>query len=69
MRTVKANGDALSDIDWFESTGGCSNFGWIGDAYAIIDLSEATAARGFKVGDCLIIPNDTPQGAMEAIDE
>lgn len=59
--------DSLGDIDWFR-TGEKAAFGWIGGPYAIKDPKDCETSRQYEVLAHVVILNDVPDGAKEAID-
>ena len=67
MAEVKIGHDDLGDIDWFESVKG-DTFGWLGGPYSIKLPGDIETARDFKTLKHVVIPNDAPQGAKDAID-
>lgn len=72
LKTVKKSRDSLGDVMWWKlappSEGYC--FGWIGGVLAIQDPTQIEGDRDFAVhaGQYVTIPNDTVQGAKDAID-
>lgn len=67
MKNVKIGHDDLGDIDWFETTIG-GTFSWLGGPYAIKLPGDIETTRDFKILKHVVIPNDTPQGAKDTID-
>jgi len=71
LKTVKSGPDGIGAVDWFatETAAGKGHaFSWIGGQYALVLAAEAVASRQWEMGKYVSIPNDVPQGAMEAID-
>jgi hypothetical protein len=69
MRTIKLNRDAIGDIDWWKCDDGEKAFSWFGVLYRVMDPADSEAARGFQVyeSECVIIPNEVPPEAVEAV--
>lgn len=69
LKYLKRGRDSLGDINWFATTNGTNSaFSWIGGMQAIKDINEIETSRDYVVMGYVLIPNNVPQGAMEAID-
>ena len=68
LKIMKKSRDAIGDIQWFPSTEG-KVFGWLGGPLVIKKAADRETCRDTEVfaEDCTIIPNDTPQAAIDAI--
>lgn len=60
--------DDLGDVDWFRTSDGKASFGWLGGPYSIKDPNSCETSSSYKVLEHVVIPNDVPEGAKEAID-
>ena len=71
MEKVKRCSDDIGDIDWFKSDKGDAVFCWLGNFKAIFDCREIVGSRTYSVfrDQCIIVPNNPPAGAIEAIDK
>lgn len=68
LKSLPRGRDSLGDIDWFRTNDGRASFGWIGGPYAIKDPKQCEGSRQYEVLAHVVIPNDVPEGAKEAID-
>ena len=68
---IERGDDDLGDVDWWACDDGTKAFGWIGPRQRLLSPDHASVSRNHKVfrDDCTVIPNDSPQEAIEAIDE
>ena len=68
LRAVKRSGDAIGDVDWSRTKNGAA-FSWMGGVKHIASPG-AEGSRTFEVmpDECVIIPNDVPEGAKDFID-
>ncbi|MFA5489963.1 MAG: hypothetical protein WC284_12200 [Candidimonas sp.] len=69
LQTLKKGTGSLGDIDWFRAEDGDGVFGWIGAVRAIFDPKNCETSRDYRsdLGH-VVIPNDVPDQAKEAID-
>lgn len=71
MKTLKRGRDSLGAVDWFATStadGPAHAFSWIGGQYAIVNPEDTETSRQWEMGKYVTIPNDVPQGAIDAID-
>lgn len=66
---IKRCRDDIGDVDWFES-GDMKVFAWLGPTTRLVNPAEAEGSRTYKVyrDDCTIVPNNSPQEAIDAIE-
>jgi hypothetical protein len=70
LKTIPAGTDGIGEVMWFETESHGFAFGWLGPPSRLVDPSDAEGDRCFAVRDAYVeIPNDPPQGAVEAIDD
>ena len=68
LRGLPRGHDDLGDIDWFRTNDGKASFGWLGGPYAIKDPKACETSSSYEVLAHVVIPNEVPQGAKDAID-
>lgn len=68
LSNMRKCGGSFSEVDWFSVDGGGHAFGWMGGTKALFNASETEVSRTFSIGAHVVIPNNVPQGAKDAID-
>jgi hypothetical protein len=70
LQNVQAGNDAIGDLMWFPTNEGGTAFGWMGGPYSLKN-AQSIGDRDFKVqdGQYQTIPNETTEGARQAIDD
>lgn len=72
LRTLKPGSGGLpADILWYDVQGKeaiIQTFGWLGGARTIVDPEWIELDPNWQLGKYVSIPNDVPQGAVDAID-
>lgn len=69
LKCVQRGGDDIGDVDWFRTSDGKATFGWLGGPYAIYNPASSEGSSSYEVLEHVVIPNDVPEGAMQAIDK
>jgi hypothetical protein len=67
LKKVRRGHDDLGDIDWFRA-GDSAAFGWLGGIYRIADPEQVEGSSSYGTFAHVVIPNDVPEGARQAID-
>lgn len=69
VKTIKRGSDSIGDVDWWKCDNGDFAFSWFGGPQALKQANICETSRQFTVGDFVEIPNDSPEGAIQAVEE
>lgn len=69
LKTIRQSRDDIGDVMWW-GIKGKFYFGWLGSPLSLKDPKRIEGDRRYTVteGEYILIPNDVPEGAKEAID-
>ena len=68
LKTIPRSLDDIGDVMWWGDKGKFY-FGWLGSPRTLVDPKRCEGDRRYAVpnGEYILIPNEVPEGAMEAL--